>query len=279
MSPSFNKNKLVGHPSVLLLEPIYGLANRMEFVDSAIALSKKLELDLQILWFLDPTLNCRLENLYVIPQSISRVINIRLGLFSRFFRKILRAYFSRAYDFCAGPQQIKELLTQHFNFEELGGCRRIYLWGYRQFYPPAIPFSDLVPTKALQSIIDSYGVGNRAVGVHIRRTDFKLSDFYSQTSWFISAMKKEMQQDPSTVFFVASDSPAEEDRMRREFPDRIIVHRKRSYDRNNPLAAQDALIDLYCLSKCRKLIGSYDSSFSEMAWQIRGIDKNINTNP
>jgi hypothetical protein len=86
-------------------------------------------------------------------------------------------------------------------------------------------------------------------------------------------MKKEMQQDPNAIFFVASDSPAEEERMRKEFPDRIRVHRKRSYDRNNPVAVQDALIDLYCLAKCRKLIGSYDSSFSEMAWKIRGIEK------
>jgi hypothetical protein len=268
----------VRHPSVLVLEPIYGLANRMGFVDSAIALSKKLELDLQILWFRDPTLNCRFDDLYVVPQSISRVVDIRLGIFSRLVRKIFRIYFSRAFDFYAGPNQIKELLARQYNFEELQGCHRIFLWGYSQFYPPALPYSDLVPTKALQSLIDSYDLGDRAVGVHIRRADHKLSHYYSPTSWFIAAMKKEVQRDPNTVFFVASDSPDEEDRLRREFPDRILVHRKRSYNRDNPIAVQDALIDLYCLAKCRKLLGSYESSFSEMACQIRGIEKYISSN-
>jgi len=63
--------------------------------------------------------------------------------------------------------------------------------------------------------------------------------------------------------------------LRNAFPGKIITYPKRVLERDNPLAAQDALIDLYCLSRCRKLIGSHWSSFTDVAWQIRGIERLI----
>ena len=38
---------------------------------------------------------------------------------------------------------------------------------------------------------------------------------------------------------------------------------------------QDALLDLYCLAAAKKLIGSYWSSFTDIAADMKGIEKVI----
>jgi len=72
-------------------------------------------------------------------------------------------------------------------------------------------------------------------------------------------------------FFLATDSPEEEQDMKKLFGDRIITFAKK-LDRNNPEAIQDALVDLLCLSKTRKIIGSFYSSFSDIAADIGYIE-------
>jgi hypothetical protein len=45
--------------------------------------------------------------------------------------------------------------------------------------------------------------------------------------------------------------------------------------RDSTHGVQEALIDLYCLSKARKVLGSYLSSFSQVASEISGIEEII----
>jgi hypothetical protein len=42
--------------------------------------------------------------------------------------------------------------------------------------------------------------------------------------------------------------------------------------RDDPLAVKDAVIDLFLLSNCRKIIGSYWSSFTETAHALGSAD-------
>ena len=91
----------------------------------------------------------------------------------------------------------------------------------------------------------------------------------------VEAIKRELALDPNVVFYLATGSPEEEISLGEVFPGKIVRHKKASYDRNDPKAIRDALIDLYCLANCRKLIGSYYSSFTETASEISGIDKQV----
>jgi hypothetical protein len=88
-------------------------------------------------------------------------------------------------------------------------------------------------------------------------------------------MKAKFELNYNAKFFIATDSPEEETQLRYAFLERIIVYEKRALDRDAPLATQDALIDLYRLSRCRKLIDSYRTSFKDAAWQIRGVERLI----
>jgi hypothetical protein len=137
-------------------------------------------------------------------------------------------------------------------------------------------FDVFEPIKSLQDLIDSYSdVLRFSVGVHIRRSDNIKSTEFSSTKSFIKQMHLELQRNPRTKFFVATDAPETFSILQAEFGDCIYQHIKRSLSRDDSAAIRDALVDLYCLASCRKLIGSYWSSFSDTAWEINRIDHHI----
>ena len=109
--------------------------------------------------------------------------------------------------------------------------------------------------------------------MHIRRIENEQSVIYSPLERFVECMKEEINRDNNIKFFISTDDYQVEEYLRNLFPHRIITHNKKSLSRNSSRGVQDALIDLYCLSNCSKLIGSYWSSFTDTAWQINGIDQ------
>ena len=86
---------------------------------------------------------------------------------------------------------------------------------------------------------------------------------------------KEIETMKAVRFFLSTDDPKEEALLKERFGNRIIINPKTSIDRNNPIAIQEALLDLYSLSRCRKIYGSYYSSFSDVAAIWGRVNKNI----
>ena len=173
-----------------------------------------------------------------------------------------------------GQAEVENHMQQHFDFKHLCRYRTVHIATCSSFYPSGAPFKDFQPVQALQSQIDSYtNLFNNAVGVHIRRTDNRKAVEYSPTEFFLSAMERMIHDDSRVEFFLATDDPQEETRILEAFSGRrVIVHKKRSFLRNEPAAIQDALIDLYTLSKCTKIIGSYWSSFTDVAHALGGAE-------
>ena len=97
----------------------------------------------------------------------------------------------------------------------------------------------------------------------------------STTEQFIALMKKELDQYPETCFFLATDDNKEEALLRKTFPGRIISNELRVQERNSVEGMQDALVDLWCLAASSKIIGSFWSSFTDTAADMRGIEKVI----
>ena len=88
-------------------------------------------------------------------------------------------------------------------------------------------------------------------------------------------MSKELEAYPETTFFLATDDKKEEALLRQTFPGKILSNQDRTLDRNSEAGIHDALLDLYCLASTEKLIGSYWSSFTDIAADMRGIEKVI----
>ena len=113
------------------------------------------------------------------------------------------------------------------------------------------------------------------VSVHIRRTDQVTSIAYSKTENFIQLMNREIDADPNVKFFLATDDKEEEALLRKTFPGRIVSNENRTLRRDSLDGMYDALLDLYCLSSCKKIIGSYYSSFTDTAAALGNIPKLI----
>jgi len=111
---------------------------------------------------------------------------------------------------------------------------------------------------------------NKMIGVHIRRGDFadrKVSPGrVSSDDKFIERIKVLLKENSNTQFFLCTDSKDIEDKMKRIFGNKIIMYPKTNFSRTDVRATQEGLIDLILLSKTKHIIGTYRSTFTEMAW-------------
>jgi hypothetical protein len=103
---------------------------------------------------------------------------------------------------------------------------------------------------------------SQIIGVHIRRGDNEKSTNESPSELFWTAMKK---YSLTTIFYLATDSIEVRYEAIERFPNRILFASDNVLSRNDPLGCRDAVVDFFCLSNCSEIIGSYYSSFSEMA--------------
>lgn len=181
---------------------------------------------------------------------------------------------ARDHDRIIDPDETERLLAAGWDFGGLAGHRAPLIITHSRFHPSPRPFAAFRPARPLAPAIARHtrAFGRRTVGVHIRRADNDVAIATSSTAAFLDRMRAEVAAAPGTTFFVATDSPADEARVRRAFPDRVLAHQPKSLDRGRPEAARDAVIDLYCLARTRRLLGSHWSSFSETAAAIRGIE-------
>lgn len=134
-----------------------------------------------------------------------------------------------------------------------------------------------MPIEAIRNKIDnctSKFEGKNVVGFHIRGTDNEKAKAESTLDKFISRMDKEIAKDKDVKFFLATDEQKAKDLLLKRYGERIIYN-KNVLKRDSVKGMQDAAVDLYCLSKTSKIIGSYWSSYSEIAAEIGGIELEI----
>ena len=130
----------------------------------------------------------------------------------------------------------------------------------------------LMPTPNLLKKISSVGISREnTIGVHIRRTDHTWSKEHSTLTKFVEQMQKVLNQNSKSDFFVASDDEHTIEVLMEKFPGKIKTIQHKTMDRNNHEGIDTAVIDLFCLAQCNSMIGSYMSSFSDLAAQLGQI--------
>ena len=112
------------------------------------------------------------------------------------------------------------------------------------------------------------------VGVHIRRTDNAVSMSRSTPEGFRRAMDREIKRDFKVRFFLATDDDALKATLVQEDPDRIITQRTQ-VRRDTLDGMREAVVDLWCLAATQRIIGSYWSSFTDTAAELRQIPLEI----
>jgi hypothetical protein len=142
-------------------------------------------------------------------------------------------------------------------------------------------YSYLQPVQFIQDKIDKIynnNFNNNTVGVHIRRGDawnstcknqFKVSDDRS----FFKLIDEEINKNPNVNFFLSTDSKATNAIFLNKYRDKIFYNTDKTFFNSvcmhEPKYHQDdAVVDLFLLSKTSKIIGSNWSSFSSVSSKI-----------
>lgn len=225
----------------MFLQVCAGLANRLRATVSGICAAQDLGVPLVISWPWEATCAATFNDLFEpIPRvEISETHNYRA-----------RMCLSPA-DWEREKIQSEIIIKSYGHFHQSDPARWLKTL---QSLKPRAEFTERVKTLV--------GFGGHVVGVHIRRTDNKVSCERSPTSAFIAEM---IQYKKDTVFFIATDDNKEWDNLARIFPTERLIRATTNRSRDTSDGMRGAFIDFLCLSACAEILGSAGSSFSEMA--------------
>jgi len=110
------------------------------------------------------------------------------------------------------------------------------------------------------------------IGVHIRQGDYLAGKdrlgFVSREEEFINRINELIEVNPKERFFLCTDSEEVQERFKELFKERVVIFSKTNFDREGVVFTQEGLIDLLLLSKTKRILGTYGSTFTEMAWWL-----------
>ena len=121
---------------------------------------------------------------------------------------------------------------------------------------------------------------NKMVGVHIRSWYCPKKVFHSN-----EIFEKEIDKlDPDQKFFFCCDNSDVQKHFIDKYGDRVVTYDRQIF--NDPRLAEsghhddiqltaDAFVELLMLSKCATIIGTYLSSFDEVAWWMGGCQSKV----
>jgi len=132
-------------------------------------------------------------------------------------------------------------------------------------------FNQLVPVKTIRDIIEEKvkEFTRYTIGVHIRRGDYMHGEYsYREMpiTSFINIMDRQIKNNAKTDFFLTTDCSATEALFKKKYKKKLFTYKKQSFSRQEKKGLHDALVDLLLLSKTSYIIGSYLSTFTEVAW-------------
>lgn len=132
------------------------------------------------------------------------------------------------------------------------------------------------PATLLQVRIDAITArfSGNTIGIHIRRGDNQQSIDHNSPSDYIDFMERQLVESPTINFYIASDSPALKQELVARFPGSVILNDS-LLERHSVDGMKDAVVDLWCLASTNRIVGSYFSSYSDIAAEMGGIPLTI----
>lgn len=206
----------------------------------------------QVIWDIDPLLRCDFQSLFSLRTDRIRVKNRQIGSLNKY------------------PYRIFDKLF----YKEIGVAESVPGTGWRRlstchnFYD-AHDYDFLSPCKIIENRVNELIPKEKEItGVQIRRTDNANSIEWSPTELFIRIMQEELEKNPGALFYLATDDIPTRDQLIHLFGDKVFYNPISDIRRDTKDGVINAAIDLYALSMCKKIYGSYYSSFSEVASDI-----------
>ncbi len=131
-------------------------------------------------------------------------------------------------------------------------------------------FNDEV-RKISHEFVDKYFNKNNTIGLHVRRTDHiglaKGRGNYTNDEYFIKVIENEIKKDSAVVFFLSTDNRNTQELYLKKYPTNVVVYKKIEKLENSfrHTSLFDTGIDMSILTYCKRVEGSFHSSFSRIA--------------
>jgi len=265
----------------ILFYPIGGLANRMRAIDSAVNFSKAYNCKLTIFWIRDRGMNCDFNRIWkpvsFIKEATGRISGFffylqRRFVFIRWVLKILERW--RILRVFVDEYKGKDEMLYSYVKSASGDIRYWFLviMTCEDFFPGQSFRSDLFqlqPEIAERVKQETEGFDENTIGVHIRRSDHIHSIEHSPLELFEEYMLNELSNCPEAKFYIASDDEAVKEHFKQnpQWKSKVIFS-EGCLLRDSQEGILQAVTEFYALSRTRKILGSYWSTFSELASRI-----------
>ena len=265
---------------MIIIEPCAGLGNRLLGLGSAYAVAKKLDRKLVVMWKREVACNIRFQELFDLPFEVVEISEN--GLKKEPVAQILgdrakKKWRNSADRFleCDEVEKIKEREGYEGLFRLIEQTPVIYLKAFGPICEvTAESYSFVKPSKNIEEK-GAYlfrELTGQCVGVHVRRTDHTEAIANSPLALFAERMKKELETAADISFFVATDDKEVRRELKELLPDaKLIFPQSDVIDRDSKEGIEEAFIEMLALSKCRKILGSYNSTFSLLPSYIGNI--------
>ena len=242
-----------------------GLCNRLCTIISTQIACKEKNKKLKIVWRKNTHCGCDFNDLFSNNFDVVDTANrIDFNCWNRFNVFLSSPHKTMFYvDFWFRPFQKVLIDPDRARFDS--GVPEFYLKKFSEGLKN-LKIADIVTQKIIS-------LPKNTIGVHIRKSDFLNKARKLNYSWFEQKMHEEIEKDYTVSFFLATDCVETKNKMIDIFGNKILYYPFNfSVDEKNFLeqraykeGMQEALLDLITLSKTKKIIGSYKSSFSWIA--------------
>jgi hypothetical protein len=230
-------------------------------------LMKRLNTNLVVIWENNLELGAYFDDLFEPIKNVEIIDTLpkyfNVNKHSGFLNLLKTKFYSIA------PEIKNSELKHKENVEKLKSFKRVFLETEHAFLYPE-DFSAFVPKKnilnELEKLKHNY-LDCPLVGLHIRRTDHTKAIENSPIVLFEACIIHELKNDPKTKFYLATDENDVKTQLIKLFANTIIT-KEFELSRITKSGVENAVLDLYMLSKTSRIYGSDGSSFSETAHHI-----------
>lgn len=269
---------------MIIVEPCAGLGNRFIALASAYHAAKQLNRELVVIWKEESVLGAPMNTLIKLPKEVTCIEISEYGFKRDLFGQLAGNRIKKKYRALAGKFYECDEIMKLYDEKGVEGIA-LEFGKFPVVYVKATnPFWDILETEhafdfilpqetieAKKNKVLAAAEGKRMVSVHIRRTDHIEAWKNSPLRLFVDRMKKELEQNEATYFYLATDDIETEETLREVFGERIITFSGKTLDRDSRQGIQDAYVELLCLASGERILGSFNSTFSVMASKLGNI--------
>jgi hypothetical protein len=272
------QEKINNNEKVLIINPIFGLGNRLRAIASAYSISKHKNMKLVINWIPDYHCDCLIEDLIVNIHNYGEVIYNQIDNESLIDFEL--------YNYLEVDEEGKKDEYINDNYNKIyvkSNCVLNNEYSYIHFYEflQSLKWNDYI-NNLINSIPDIYNY----IGMHIRMeggNEYQNIDADKSSNWteretelmfkyreishvdnFINKINDILHENPEKKFFIATDMKCNYDKLINIYGhDKIKILERNLFNRSKEQQYY-AIADIILLSRCCQFYGSSWSSFSEL---------------